>query len=380
VSARQERAGEEGTAELHAARVRELVGFALERLPAMQLGDGTFRRPAPPGADPEADRRSTRQTAIVLLGLLRAEEYGIDHPFHTGGLRGRLLGEAGLGTLDAGDLGLLLWAETRLDGAAAAELIGGLATALGEDGPGATSGSELAWIVIALAETGARGLLGAAGEALAEEARAELLARRREDTGLFQGPGHGPGRRFQSFEAQIQIIAALIQLRRLTDDSEAGETAIGAAGALIDLQRDDGSWPAVLDARRGAAVEPYPLSSVNQVALAPIAMQGVSALAGDPRFSRAAERGMAWVWGENELAYEMLDHQAGTLCRAITRRERMDRAHLLARAATSFIKPVSEHEARHTLRVDRTTSPADLGWILEAWAGHESPLPGAASG
>ncbi|HZK16027.1 MAG TPA: hypothetical protein VFC52_05525, partial [Solirubrobacterales bacterium] len=75
-----------------------------------------------------------------------------------------------------------------------------------------------------------------------------------------------------------------------------------------------------------------------------------------------------------------LDHQAGTLCRAITRRERMDRAHLLARAATSFIKPVSEHEARHTLRVDRTTSPADLGWILEAWAGHESPLPGAASG
>lgn len=352
--------------------VRQLVAFALERLPAMQLGDGSFRAPRRPGqrAD-EDDRHSARQTAIVLLGLLRAEEYGIDHHFHTGGMRGLLLGEAGQGRLGAGDLGLLLWAESRLEGAATDELVGHLAETLGLDGPGATSGSELAWILIALAETEARGLLGEAGAALADEARTELLARRRETTNLFQGPGHGPGRRFQSFEAEIQIVSALAQIARLNGDVEARDAAVGAATALIGLQRDDGSWPAIVDARRGATVEPYPLTSANQAALAPLGMHGVSEAAGDPTFRSAALRGLAWIWGRNELNQAMFDPENGSLARAIGRREGVDRAHLLARAATSFVKPVAEHEARHTLRIDRTTNPADLGWILEAWAGKE---------
>lgn len=338
----------------------------------MQLGDGSFRAPVRPGQrDEEGERRSARQTAIVLLGLLRAEEYGIDHDFHTGGMRGRLLGEAGQGRLGAGDLGLLLWAESRLEGAAADELVGLLGEALGIDGPGATSGSELAWILIALAETSARGMLSEGGSALAEEARAELLARRRADTGLFHGPGHGPGRRFQSFEAQIQTVAALSQLARLNGDSEAREAAVAAASGLLRLQREDGSWPAIVDARRGATVEPYPLTSANQAALGPLGMHSVSEASGDPSFRAAAVRGLPWLWGRNELHQQMLDTGNGTLARAITRRERVDRAHLLARAATSFVKPVAEHEARHTLRVDRATNPADLGWILEAWAGKE---------
>lgn len=360
--------------------VRQLVGFALEKLPEMQLGDGSFRAPRRPGQrDDEEDRHSVRQTAIVLLGLLRAEEYGIDHHFHTGGLRGRLLGEAGQGSMGAGDLGLLLWAESRLEGAAVDELVGLIGEALGIDGPGATSGSELAWIVIALAETAARGMLGAEGGALAEEARAELLARRRPETGLFHGPGHGPGRRFQSFEAEIQIVAALAQLARLHDDDEARDAAADAASALIKLQRSDGSWPAIIDARRGATVEPYPLTSVNQAALAPIGMHSVSEAVGDPSYREAAVRGLRWLWGANELHHPMFDPDNGILSRAISRRDRIDRAHLLARAATSFVKPVSEHEARHTLRVDRTTNPADLGWILEAWAGKED-LAGRRSG
>lgn len=351
--------------------VKQLVAFSLERLPNMQLGDGSFRAPRRPGRRDEEDRHSARQTAIVLLGLLRAEEYGIDHHFHTGGIRGMLLGEAGQGRLAAGDLGLLLWAESRLEGAAVDELVGLLAENLGMDGPGGTSGSELAWIVIALAETAARGMLGEEGAALAGEARAELLARRREDTGLFQGPGHGPGRRFQSFEAEIQIVAALAQLARLNGDEEAREAAAAAGSALIELQRADGSWPAVIDARRGAMVEPYPLTSANQAALAPLGMHSLSEAVGDPRYRAAAVRGLPWIWGENELQEPMLDRRNGTLARAITRRDRVDRAHLLARAATSFVKPVAEHEARHTLRIDHTTNPADLGWILEAWAGKE---------
>lgn len=351
--------------------VRGLVSFALERLPSMQLADGTFRAPAKPGAREDQGRYASRQTAIVLLGLLRAEQYGIDHDFHTGGMRGRLLGDAEQGRLGPGDLGLLLWAESRLEGDAVDELVGLLAEAMGMDGPGGTGGSALAWILIALAETSARGLLGEAGAALAEEARSELLARRRPETGLFYGPGHGPGRRFQGFESQIQIVAALAQLARLDGDSEARDAALAAAEALIGIQREDGSWPAVIDVRRAAMVEPYPLTSANQAALAPLGMHGATEAGADPSYRAAALRGLPWIWGQNELGEPMFDPDNGVFARAITRRDGVDRAHLLARAATSLLKPPAEHEARHTLRIDRATNPADLGWILEAWAGKE---------
>lgn len=356
------------------AHVRELIEFAVAQLPGMQLGDGSFRQPTSPGAKTGQDRHSTRQTAIVLLGLLRAEEHGIEHPFHTGGLRGRLLGDAGQGRESAGDLALILWAESRLEGDAIDELVGHIGGALGVDGSGAISGSELSWLLTALVEIGARDKRDREGDAIAEEARAELLARRRPDTGMFEGPGHGPGRRFQSFESQIQIVASLAQLNKLEVDSEAGEAARAAADGLLGIQREDGSWPAVIDVRRGAAVEAYPLTSVNQAALAPIGFAAVSSITGDDRYRRAGIAGLSWIWGGNELGYEMLERDSGTLCRAIVRKERLDRAHLLARAAASYLKPVAEHEAPHTLGVDRTTSPADLGWVLEAWAGRASEL------
>lgn len=346
----------------------ELVDLAIGRLESMQLGDGSFRQPATPGSERADDRHSTRQTAIVLLGLLRAEGYGIEHPFHTGGLRGRLLGDAGRARLGAGNLGLILWAESRLEAAASAELIELLAEALGVDGPGGTRGSELAWILTALAETGARGKLGPQGRGLAGEARNEVLARRREETGLFQGPGHGPGRRFQSFEGQIQTVAALSKLNHLEGDEESGAAAVEAARALLDLQRADGSWPAVIDVRRGAAVEAYPLTSVNQLALAPMGFAAAAEISGEDTYLEAALRGMEWAWGRNELGEPMLDPEHGTLCRAITRRVTVDRARLVARAATSMIKPLTRQEARRALVVDRTSSPADLGWVLEAWA------------
>lgn len=360
-STRSERAAPEG--------IPELVDLAIVRLESMQLGDGSFRQPASPGSDRADVRHSTRQTAIVLLGLLRAEGHGIEHPFHTGGLRGRLLGEAGRSRLGAGDLGLILWAESRLEAAASAELIDLLGEALGVDGPGGTRGSELAWILTALAETGARGKLGREGRGLAEEARHEVLARRREETGLFQGPGHGPGRRFQSFEGQIQTVAALSKLHHLEADEEAGAAAVAAARSLLELQRADGSWPAVIDVRRGAAVEAYPLTSVNQLALAPMGLAAASEISGDGSFLEAALRGIEWAWGRNELGEPMLDRENGNLRGGITRRVAIDRARLVARAATSMIKPLTQKEAKRALVVEGSSSPADLGWVLEAWAG-----------
>ena len=143
------------------ARVRELERFALARLPSLQLGDGVFCHHVEAG-EPRPQGRSLRYTLIVLLGLLRAEEHGLETGFHLGALRSRLLSELGSEELSSGDMGLALWAESRAGGDAAPELVAALRSRLDEGGLDGVISMEVAWIVIGLTEAGARGVASAA--------------------------------------------------------------------------------------------------------------------------------------------------------------------------------------------------------------------------
>ena len=100
--------------------------IATTRLPQLQTAGGLFR--ATPRVDQvgEEDAGPDAGTlgagAIVLLGLLRADEVGLAHPFSTGALRTRILGDLGGPGTDPGELGLTLWAESRADGGAIGEI------------------------------------------------------------------------------------------------------------------------------------------------------------------------------------------------------------------------------------------------------------------
>jgi len=353
------------------ARVRELQQFALARLPSMQLADGVFCHDVSASEGMRPQGRSLRYTLIVLIGLLRAEEHDIEHPFHAGGIRSRLFSDLGSEELTPGDIGLFLWAESRTDGRATGQLVNALSKALDRTrGMDALPGLEVAWILIGLTEALTRTQSGP-GEELMALARRQLLVDRRSESGLLLHSARGPRRRFPNFASQIYGVLALAGLARRNDDSEAREAARRAGDKLLALQLGDGGWPWVFDAHRGTVVESYEIYSVHQDAMAPMGLGSLSAATDDERYRDAANFGLDWIWGRNELNAQMLNREAGILYRSIRRKEKLDRAFLYGRTAASYVKPQKLKDARDTIEVNRSDRPYHLGWVLEAWAGRE---------
>lgn len=354
-----------------AERARALERLATTRLPSMQMADGLFCERIPAGGSPTG--HSLRNTVVALIGLLRAEEHGIEHQHHLGSLRARVLSDLRSPETGAGDLGLILWAESRFEGSASEEIFGVLRDRLAGAGDlVAVPGRELAWIVIGLAETRERADLGT-GAKLLSDARAELVGRLHPRGMLFRETGHGPARRFPTFETQSFGILALTRLARAggDPDREALDAASAAGNRLVELQMRDGAWPNVYDAARGTVVEPYDLRSVHQDALAPLAMRGLTAATGDARYRDAALAGMEWLWGRNVLGADLIQFENGVFCEGIGRRDGMDRAVLQGRRALSYVRPVPPGRSTPKVEVDRDQRPEHLGWILEAWAGKE---------
>ena len=136
-----------------AERVRELEAFALERLPSMRLPDGAFcREVSAPGLEPRG--RSLRYTLICLLGLQRARGAGIDVPVDPDELLRLTVEEIGAEEMTVGDLGLLLWADSRAGGHWRDKVAFTLHGRMGGGDPD-LEGLELSWVAIGAAEAGA---------------------------------------------------------------------------------------------------------------------------------------------------------------------------------------------------------------------------------
>jgi len=353
-------------------RVRELQRFALARLPSMQLADGVFCHEMDADDRCRVSGRSLRYTLIVLIGLLRADEHGIEHPFHLGALRTCLLSELASEELTPGDLGLALWAESRADGTAIEELIEALTRRLDDkqDPFAATITMEVAWILVGLTEAADRRDLGP-GERLLEAARSELLDARNPGSGLLTHVARGPRRRFPHFADQIYGLLALCQLARQREDAAALRAARALGERLLAVQMGDGAWPWICDPLRGTMVEPYEIYSIHQDSMAMIGLHGVSQLTGDPRYRMAAVAGLDWNYGNNVLGEPMFEPEAGMIYRSIRRRQGMHRVQQARNAARTYFHGRPSFATPETLEVNRTMRPYHLGWILEAWAGRE---------
>jgi hypothetical protein len=349
-----------------AAQVRELVEFALKKLPSMRLGDGTFcHEVTAPGLKPSG--RSLRYTLICLLGLQRAKAAGLPVPIEPDELRGIAMDQIDEPEMTAGDLALLMWADSRA-GMDAMDAIGfRLHKKLGSHLPD-LDGLELSWILIGATEAGAHDLC--------DQALKRQLSRASAPGRLFAHRDSGRRARFPNFATQIYGVLALAVAAR---HGHAAERALAAACSiadrLIELQRADGGWPWIFDAKRGTLVEPYEVYSVHQDAMAPMALLELSEVTGDDRFREAAIGGLDWIFGQNDLKRSMLDHDEGILYRSIRRKRGFDRALLYANTAMSSLGSAALSDLSGPLEVNPTDRPYHLGWILEAWAGREPASP-----
>jgi hypothetical protein len=345
-------------------------GIALSRLPALQTADGLFR--PSPGVEPVENRdgggTALRAGAVVLLGLLRADEMGVPHPFSTGSLRTRVLGGLSGESSGAGELGIALWAESRADGGAVSEITG-LITRQVSKRLERIPLEDLAWLVSGLTEASTRTGGGDEIARLLDRSEAELFDRMVPETGLAEDLHHRIGSGLTPAAGQFHALIALDQLVRARRGETASAHAQKLATALIALQRENGSWPGVVDPQRGEAAALYPVLTVTQVALAPIAL-GVAreqGLKGD--FGAAISASLGWARGGNPLEFDLVHEDESRLDRGIVpRREPGAVARGISSAARRLRGGLTEPDPERLI-LDPDVSSEDLGWVLEAWAG-----------
>ncbi|MDB5650194.1 MAG: hypothetical protein JWL62_1714 [Hyphomicrobiales bacterium] len=309
-------------------------------------------------------------TCICLIGIDRAK---VD-PAQIG-LAPQVTLDAAIDISDrrryAGGLGLLIWANAVLDGVAPEELL--LRAGLPIDDIGRFTAPittmEVAWLASGLLHELARSGRSQTRR-LAQEVVAVLRTRFDETTGLMRhaSPDAPLSHRLranianfadQTYSAQAFAFAAMV-----LEDRLALARASRLAARLTGMQGPLGQWWWHYDAARGDVAEMYPVYSVHQYGMAPMALSAVHA-AGGPDFGAAVTRSHAWL-SRNELGIDMVDSEARTIWRDIERAE--GRTASAVRKSLALVGhrggDVAASEAH--LRLNRETRPYEWAWCLYA--------------
>lgn len=328
----------------------------------------TVRRTGGPGvATTTREGTSLRYAAIAALGLGRL---GVAD--QRGALAGRTaaelcdsVGERALTQTDPGAVALALWASAEVSGAGDPALLSRLGAVLASGQPIPTV--DLAWMVTAAVS------VGGSGERLAEHAAARLL-RAQGAQGIF--PHVAPAasqnrwrRHVACFADQVYPIQALARMFEVTQAPALLDAAEATAGRLCELQGSAGQWWWHYDARTGDVVERYPVYSVHQHSMAPMALFDLADAGGANR-TREIIKGLRWLGNHPEVEEELVVDQPGVIWRKVGRREPAKAARKLA-AVTTSIRPGMHvpgvDRAFPADRVDHECRPYELGWLLYTW-------------
>jgi hypothetical protein len=353
----------DGLQELWVAQLRRCYEPA-SGLFARQIRDGAWA--------PVLGTEAITSTAICLIGLDRA---GVPVTRVAGGATdlcrraAARLRESGY----VGGIGLLLWAGSALRAAAPLDLLGeaGLDAAALESAIPALTTMEVAWLV--------SGLLHADHPALGSATVAALRElQTRQGPGLaFRHAGraaplhHRLRRRIANFADQVYPVQALSFASLARGGVCWRPLAERAAGHMVARQGPLGQWWWHHDGQTGEVVEPFPVYSVHQHSMAPMALRALAA-AGGTHHAEAVRRSRAWI-GANELGEQMADPSTGVVWRSIERAER-GLAHLRRRARIALARPAQGDVT--ALRLNREMRPYEWGWLLYARSIEESAAPG----
>lgn len=346
-----------------------LLGFAEDALDQLRLPNGlycfdrTFESPVLRG-------ESVRYSIIVLLGLLRRKASGIQPGIVIEDLYRKI--KARRSSLGVGDLGLLLWAESRMGSEEARYTIAVLDRVSADTATlGHLAGMEAAWFVL-----GAVHALDAGFPAriLAERAIRHLQSRKSPRSPLFRHTALKRERAlFPNFATEIYSLLALCEIARAEMSRDALVDAVRLANSLIGLQLADKGWPWLFHSDRAVVVEPYEVYSVHQDAMAPMALLALAEVSGDRSYAQAAVESSRWGFGNNELGFQFYDQQHHFAHRSIRRRGWAQRTNLALNVAWAGIGQGSRVDLGG-VTIEKTCRPYHLGWVLEAWSGREHLL------
>jgi hypothetical protein len=158
-----------------------------------------------------------------------------------------------------------------------------------------------------------------AAQELAAELRRRFLPRADVFAAAGRPLGQHPGfHAMTSFASQVYPVLGLCELALVTDANVPNEVA-RACDLLVESQGRHGQWWWFYSTRTRKVIEGYPVYSVHQDAMAPMALLPASRLLGKD-YGPALIAGLRWVSGDNELGDSLVDREAGLIYRAIQRR------------------------------------------------------------
>ena len=314
---------------------------------------------------------SLRYGAITALGLLRLPEP--DQRTVLGGMTAiDLVGQQAkrIDEISAlGDAALVCWAAAEGGHADLEHVLQRLAVLDQPERP--VDVVSAAWVVSALAA--ARPLADVERHLAA--ARQRLLAARGPAVYPHTTGPNMPWYRAHvgSFADQVYPIQALARLHRSGDDPEALAVAGTVAEAICSAQGAGGQWWWHYDSRTGAVVEGYPVYSVHQHAMGPMALLDLADAGGDGHLD-AIRRGLRWLTGPPEVRSgrpgQLVLDEPPITWRKVARADHRKVVRGL-RAATTRIVPGVRITALDRVYppgvVDHECRPYELGWLLYTW-------------
>src|SRR5664279_43383 len=227
---------------------------------------------------------------------------------------------------------------------------------------------ETAWSLTAL--VAANELSDYAGPAGDE---AQRLMAAQSDCGLF--PHHIDVSRpvrgsLSCFADQVYPIQALARYATFAGDQRALAAANKCAARICHLQGEGGQWWWHYDTRVGTVVERYPVYSVHQHAMAPMALFEL-ARAGGEDHTAAIVKGMSWVSLAPEVETSLVMDDLDLVWRSVYRREPVKKVvravrSLLALSRTGITLPWLDRLCPPS-QIDHECRPYELGWLLYAW-------------
>lgn len=311
---------------------------------------------------------NVRYALISLIGLGRSKALGLEVGDLITTLWSRVNARRDVIAQSPGDLGLALWAQalTNQRGPFGVEDACRAFQARRE----MADSVHLAWLMLGAGHCEQNENNGRARE-LADVAKADLLILYNANSQLFyrharRGFVSGVSRRVSCFANQIYPVMALAVHGRCSGDDHSAEVGRKVADTLCALQGRLGQWWWLYDAQEGGVVDGYPVFSVHQDGMAPMALFETTK-SGGRSFAPEIARSLAWIDGDNELKKSLVCDSPGLVLRDIHRRGVGRVARAIRSAAWCWGLPGERgSDQPESLRINPECRPYHLGWILYA--------------
>jgi hypothetical protein len=313
---------------------------------------------------------SRRYTATALIGLAGEDKHIESEVLGKDGLHdvcGRLISDLDK-SHEMGEIALTVWASRTLRHPHIRKALDSLERA--EPASRAYPTVELSWALTALVIDGAQ----TTNMALAEKIADVLIASFRDNSGVFP---HVPVKTgLSSLRAHVSCFAdfvypiqALSHFHLATGNERAKEVASKCAEKMCEMQGRQGQWWWHFDVRTGRIIEYFPVYSVHQDSMAPMALFALAKACGKD-YSEPVRKGLLWLFDPADAAGTLVDMEQKVIWRKIARREprRLVRG---IQAGASRIHPTLRIPGLNYLfppvSVDYESRPYHMGWILYAW-------------